>query len=296
MILRRCNAVAKRPAATHPTRYPGARHLAKELQCNTRPLRSNALAGLGRRPKYSSAYTSSSMSAVSCFSSSCDQLLLRLLRHQRTAGILEVRHQPTRAHRVLAGECAPAPRRRHLPPAESGSLSLAGAEPRSPAGTRRTRATRSRRCHRARQHLKRQIQAFECAGGDDDLLRGHARAAAQIAPCDLVAQLCAARRQVIQGAPGVHLPRCGAQATNRPPDPQSRLPDQRVRVARSAPARGAQARGRIPRRGGRRSRPDRGAGAGDRARLALADAPGGAGRRGDGAISLGPSGQRQLTD
>ncbi len=61
-----------------------------------------------------------------------------------------------------------------------------------------------------------------------------------------------------------------------------------------APARGAEARRRLPRRGGGRPRRHRGARARDGARLALAAPPHGARRRGRRALRLGPRRLRQL--
>ena len=52
--------------------------------------------------------------------------------------------------------------------------------------------------------------------------------------------------------------------------PEPRLPDGRLRLARREPPRGAEARRRLPRRGGRRPRRHRGARARDRPRVALA--------------------------
>ena len=47
--------VTERPAATQPSRYPGARHFENEPQCNTSPRLSNDFAARGRGPKCSSA-------------------------------------------------------------------------------------------------------------------------------------------------------------------------------------------------------------------------------------------------
>ena len=64
----------------------------------------------------------------------------------------------------------------------------------------------------------------------------------------------------------------------RAPAPQPRLPDGLLLVARPAPARGPEAGGRVPRRGGGGPRPHRGARPRHRARLALPAAADGAGR------------------
>src|SRR5262245_29416307 len=48
MNFRRSTTSLNLPGAAHPTRYPGASHLANEPQCKTSPSRSKAFAGRGR--------------------------------------------------------------------------------------------------------------------------------------------------------------------------------------------------------------------------------------------------------
>ncbi len=144
------------------------------------------------------------------------EILLGLFRHQGAERVLEIRHQPAHAHRMSVEDARQRPNIGALS-GERRDLDSA-----QPQGLDRLQAPIERGrfdghdVAGASQHLQTQIQAFERPGRDDGLILRNARAAAQVAPRDLAPQLGAAGRQIIQGAPWVHLTCAGAQTACEP--------------------------------------------------------------------------------